>query len=421
MKDSERCRADLIRLGELGRRSGERVERREQLSMETGLIRVEGSPEIKASKDYLIERMKEAGLKVRIDPVGNIFGRREGFKTSGGAVMAGSHLDSVLNGGMFDGALGVIATLEAARRMEDEGFQNDRPIEVAVFTGEEGSAFHMVLLGSSVLIGEATYEEGQETRNDEGVSLRETLQEQGHVGDFQLDLNDIEYFVELHVEQGPILHNEGIPLGVVENVTGLSWVKAIIQGEENHAGTTPMSMRIDPLVASADIIKFVNRRASEMAAESGTTVGTTGRLIVHPGLPNIIPGTVELGIDIRDTDDATKKALINEVISEIKSLEGRYGVKTETEVLFDHKPSALSGVVIDVIKRSAEEVGVRYHVMNSGAGHDAQNVAHRVKTGMIFVPSVGGVSHSPLEWTDWEDIERGVKVLTRTLKNLSAL
>jgi N-carbamoyl-L-amino-acid hydrolase len=321
---------------------------------------------------------------------------------------------------MFDGVLGVISALEAIRRMNDEGFQNRRPIEIVVFIGEEGSAFRKVLLGSSVFIGESTWEEAYKLRDDKGVTLEEVLIEHGLLGASQFSVDDIDYFIELHVEQGPVLNKEKIPLGIVESVTGLTWIRAVVKGEENHAGTTPMHMRVDPLVASSEVVSFTNRKATEMAAINGTTVATVGKLVVHPGSPNIVPGEVELGIDIRDTDAERKKKITNEIVSVIKHLEEKFNVETEVEFLFDHPPSKLSDDVIQTIQQAAESIGIDYKVMNSGAGHDAQNLAHKVKTGMIFVPSINGISHSPLEWTEWCHVENGIQVLTETLKLLSS-
>ncbi len=294
----QRWQEDLIALGQMGRKTPVRTEHYEQLDHEKGLHRLEGTREIKQSKDYVITMMKEAGLKVRIDKVGNIFARREGVKTDKGAVMSGSHLDSVINGGMFDGALGVVSALEAVRIMNDEGYGNERPIEVVVFMGEEGSAFRKGLLGSDVAAGKRSVEEALALKNDEGLTLRESLEQLECVGDFEIDLNNVEYFIETHVEQGPVLDNERIPVGIVENITGITWVAATIEGEANHAGTTPMPLRRDALTAAATIVLLANKRAREMVEElGGSTVATVGKMVVHPGAPNIIPGSVAMGIE----------------------------------------------------------------------------------------------------------------------------
>jgi N-carbamoyl-L-amino-acid hydrolase len=418
----QRWKDDLVQLGEMGRRTPVRIESYDQLDLEKGLHRLEGTQEIKKSKEYVMEKMKEAGLEVRIDKIGNIFARKEGTKTSTGAVMSGSHLDSVLNGGMFDGPLGVVSALEAVRIMNDEGFENERPIEIVAFMGEEGSAFRKVLLGSAVMVGNFSMDEALAIKNDEGTTLREALDQLELRGDFEMNLGDVEYFIETHIEQGPVLDHEKIPIGIVENITGITWVNAVLTGEENHAGTTPMAVRKDPLVAAANIVLLANRRANEMVRQfGGSTVATVGKMIVKPGAPNIVPGSVEMGIDIRDGDKENMKKLKDEVIAGIKGLEDQYGIESTAEIPFGYPPCPCAREVVDAIENAVSTVGIKAKKMNSGAGHDAQNIAQKVKTAMIFVPSINGISHSPMEWTNWDDVENGVKVLAQTMKNLSKL
>ncbi len=417
-----RLKEDLVETGQFGRTPPKRVKRYDQLSPIKGVTRPSGTEENRKIRDYAVARMKEARLRVTVDQVGNIFARKEGSKTNTGVVMSGSHLDSVMNGGMFDGALGVFGTIEAIRRMNDEGFENERPLEVVVFTGEEGSAFSPTLLGSSVLVGKISVDEALGRKNAGGQTLEETLRSIGYKGSFQRSLDDVEYFVEIHIEQGSILDKEGISVGIVESITGIAWLMLTVFGEENHAGTTPMRMRRDALVAAADIISFINKRANEMVERLGTaTVGTVGKLHVFPNGTNIIPGQVEMGIDIRDVVQANMESLRDETLKVIKDVEKKYGVKICTELPPLHIPATLSDEVVNMIDNSARQVGVVTRRMNSGAGHDSQNMAERVKTGMIFIPSVKGISHTPMEWTNWEDIEKGTKVLTQTLKNLSKL
>jgi len=404
----------------MGRKVPQRIESYDQLDFEKGQYRLEGTLACQKSKEYVIAKMKEAGLEVRIDRVGNIFARRQGFKTSQGAVMSGSHLDSVLNGGMFDGVLGVVSALEAVRRMNDEGFENQRPIEVAAFMGEEGSAFKKALLGSLVLAGKMPDTEALAICNDENVTLAEALDKQKLRSDFSMELDDVEYFIESHVEQGPVLDKEKMPIGIVENITGLTWVNATLSGEENHAGTTPMAARRDALVAGAEIVTLTNRRANELVKSfGGSTVATVGKMVVKPGAPNIVPGTVEMGIDIRDSNPEIMQKLKAQTIASIRDLAKRHGVNSTIEVPFDHPPCPCSVEVVNAIERAAADLSIKTIRMNSGAGHDAQNIAEKVKTAMIFVPSINGISHSPMEWTKWDNIENGIKVLTQVLKNLS--
>lgn len=420
MDKTDRLKEDLIESGKFGRVLSKRIERFEQLDPQNGITRPTGTKENKDIRDFAVDRMKEAGLRVKFDKAGNIFGRKEGSKTSKGAVMCGSHLDSVINGGMFDGSLGVFAAIEAIRRINEEGFDNERPLEVVVFTGEEGSAFKQVLLGSSVLTGKKDLEEALLMKNDEGVTLEEALERTCYKGDFQRSLDDVEYMMEMHVEQGPVLYEGKVPIGIVDNITGLAWIMVSIVGQENHAGTTPMKMRKDALVAASEIISFVNKRANYMVNELGaSTVGTVGKLNVFPNGTNIVPGRVEMGIDVRDVNKENMENLKNETLEMIKRIEEKYGVDAEIQMPITHNPVPLSQEVADIIEKSAKQIGISSKRMNSGAGHDSQNMAEKVKTGMIFVPSINGISHSPMEWTDWEDIKKGAKVLTQALKNLS--
>ncbi|MBN1837687.1 MAG: M20 family metallo-hydrolase [Spirochaetales bacterium] len=417
----ERLKEDIVESGRFGREPERRVDAYEKLDPDNGVTRPTGSAANKKIRAYAVEKMKAAGLEVRVDRLGNIFGRRHGTEPGRKAVMCGSHLDSVVNGGQFDGALGVFSAIEAVRCLSDEGYQNPRPIEVAVFTGEEGSAFGMTLLGSTALVGKMSTAEALARRDPEGRTLEQALEEMGYAGDFAMDFDDVECFVELHVEQGPLLWNAHVPVGVVENIAGIAWVYATIRGQGNHAGTTPMNLRRDALVAAADVITFVKRRANEMVETLGSaTVGTVGKLSVYPNGTNIVPGRVEMGIDIRDVDRRNMELLVGDMSSELKAVEDRYGVSVEMSTPPIHSPQPLAAEVIEAIQRSADEEGIQTVRMNSGAGHDAQNIAGRVKTGMIFVPSIQGISHAPMEWTDWSDIEKGLVVLTRTLRRLSA-
>ncbi|RLI77418.1 Zn-dependent hydrolase [Archaeoglobales archaeon] len=412
-----RLKEDLIELNKFGMKFPKRIEKSEQLSQENSITRFTGSDADKKARDYVVKLMEELGLEVKVDKVGNIFGRLKGTVKS--TVMTGSHIDTVVNGGMFDGVFGVLGAIEAVRRIINDGFENERSIEVVVFSGEEGSSFPVGLLGSSFLTGKKSVEELYALKNSSGETLEEVLEKMGYKGDFVRHLDDVEYFLEMHIEQGPVLFEEGIPIGIVENITGISWILATIAGKEGHAGTTPMKMRRDALVAASEVVSFVYQRASEMAQESTQPVATVGRLNVFPNGPNIIPREVQMTVDVRDVVKEKLESLINETLKTFEGLKERYGVEVHTEVPFIYEPVPMSKEVIDTIERSSEQLKIPARRMNSGAGHDAQNMAEKVKTGMIFVPSVNGVSHSPLEWTEWEDLEKGVKVLTQCIKNLS--
>ena len=415
-----RLREDIIEAGKFGRDPQRRVERYEDLDVERGVNRPEGTEANAQLRRFAIERMKDAALTVTVDQFGNIFGSMEGSKAGKKSIMCGSHLDSVINGGQFDGALGVFSAIESVRRLQDERFNSKRPIEIVAFTGEEGSSFDVNLIGSAALTGQLDPDKALSTKNARGQTLEEILLEIGFKGEDKKKLDDVEYFLELHIEQGPVLFSENTPIGIVEAITGMTWLVATIRGISNHAGTTPMALRKDALVAAAEVVTFVHNRANEMVASLGSsTVGTTGRLAVFPNGTNIVPGKVELGIDVRDVSLNNMKNLKDDIIHFLKELESKHGVKADVEIPFIHSPVPLSEDLIKLIESAAQETGVKYRKMNSGAGHDAQNIASKLKTGMIFVPSVDGISHSPMEWTHWEDIEKGVQVLTQTLKFLS--
>jgi N-carbamoyl-L-amino-acid hydrolase len=416
----DRLREDLIATGSFGRTVQVRIDKYELLDRHCGVTRPTGSEGNKKIRDYAVDRMKEAGLIVRIDRIGNIFGRKNGNKMDRGTILCGSHLDSVINGGMFDGTVGVFGAIEAVRRMNDVGFKNARPVEVVVFTAEEGSAFKQTLLGSSVLVGKTNLNEALSFRNDSGETLGEALQKIGYQGTFQKDLRDVEYMIELHIEQGPILYSERVPIGVVKNITGIIWMIVTIEGQGNHAGTTPMFMRKDALVATSELIAFINKRACEMSSEKGMSmVGTVGRLCVFPNGINIIPEKVEMGIDIRDIVLENMESLRNEILERVENLKKKFNMDVGVKMPVMHQPISLSSEVAQIIEKSAASQNIRSMRMNSGAVHDSQNLAEKVKTGMIFMPSVRGISHAPTEWTEWDDIEKGVKVLTQTMMNLS--
>jgi len=384
----ERLKRDLVTLGKMGRKQPIATEKYEDLDNSKGLWRVEGSIQAAISRDYIINEMKKAGLNVKLDRVGNVFGERKGSKPDKKVVMFGSHLDSAKNGGQFDGPLGIVTGLEGIRNIQDEGFKNERTLVLVAFMGEEASAFKPAILGSRVMMGMIPVNKALSLKNNEGTSLKEVLDKTGHKGKFDYNIDNIAYFLELHIEQGPILDKEKIPIGIVENITGYTWIDVEIVGEENHAGGTPMNMRRDPLLAASDIVLFVNHSANEILRKhGGSTVATAGKVNVFPSATNIIPGKVDVGIDIRDCSNQNLKTLKEKIINHIKELERKYNVETSK--------------------------------MNSGSTHDALHIARKAKMGMIFVPSVNGISHAPMEWTNWEDIEKGLNVMTDVLKRLS--
>ncbi len=419
-----RLREDLVELGKLGRKNSRRIEYKEELDDSSGLFRPTGSERNRASRDYIIERMKSAGLEVEFDAVGNIYGIKRANASSAGredddreAVMTGSHIDSVRDGGQFDGALGVVSALEVLRALSEEDFTHSRDLIAVVLTAEEGSAFPRGLVGSEYISGRSSADELLSLKDERGRTLKQALS--GYRGDFELDISRLAAFIELHPEQGPNLAESGIPLGLVERITGISWVRFTIRGEADHAGTTPMSGRSDALAAASHLITEIEEIAGELARNSASSpVATVGELNVHPGAANIVPGRVDMKVDIRDTDEDNMARLRDEIIETAYALR-RKGLEIESEVLFHIAPAVCAEKILSTLDRAADSLDIVTLRMVSGAAHDAQNFADKVDTAMMFLPSVDGISHSPYEWTEWEDIEKGGMVLSEALRDLA--
>lgn len=376
-----------------------------------GVSRVAFSDEDIAGRAYIMELMREAGLSVRIDTAGNIIGRRAGREDDLPVIMFGSHIDSVPGGGNYDGDVGVIGAIEAIQVMNDNGLSTGHPLEVVVFTDEEGG-----LSGSRAMVG--TLGEGTlDVMSHSGMTIRDGIRKLG--GDpSRLDLavrttGDIRAFIELHIEQGAILDDEDVDIGVVEGIVGIRWWDVTVEGFANHAGTTPMDKRWDAMVSAAEMTLAINRVATSMP---GRQVATVGRIRAEPGAPNVIPGKVVMSLEIRDLD-AQK---IQQVYAQIQAEAIAIAATRSTPIRFSEIDVASPPAPTDlqmrrIIANSADELGMSFKLMPSGAGHDAQDMAHVAPTGMIFVPSVNGVSHSPQEFTSAEDMANGASVLLKTI------
>ena len=380
-------------------------------NIDGGVDRVAFSDADVAGREYITDLMRELGLSVRIDTAGNIIGRREGADPALPPIMFGSHIDSVPGGGNYDGDVGVIGAIEAVQLIRDHDIRLRHPIEVVVFADEEGA-----LTGSRAMIGklkDATLDESSHS----GLSVRDGIRKIG--GDAsRLDEavrrpGDITAFVELHIEQGAILDEEDVDIGVVEGIVGIRWWDVIIEGFANHAGTTPMNRRRDAMVTAAELTLAINRIALELP---GRQVATVGRIQALPGAPNVIPGKVVMSLEIRDLDAAKMQQLFDRVVKEAR----RIGDERSTPVSFreievDVTPAPTDLRMRRIIANAAEELGLSFEPMPSGAGHDAQHIATIAPTGMIFVPSVDGISHSPKEYTTAADMAKGASVLLRTV------
>ncbi len=362
-------------------------------------------------REYTMSLMREAGLVVRVDAAGNIIGRREGRDPEGPSIMFGSHIDAVPHGGNYDGDLGVLAAIECAQVLHENEVTTRHPLEVIVFIDEEGG-----LTGSRAVIGTLT-PDALEVVSHSGKTIGEGIRFLGGDPDrleqARRQEGELEAFLELHIEQGGSLESQGIEIGVVEGIVGIEHWSVTIEGVANHAGTTPMDQRHDALLAAARLVIAVN---DIVTGRPGRHVGTVGQIRAEPGAPNVIPGRVAMTIELRDLSAET----IFSLIADIKEQGERIAAESGTQISFSHSeggavPAPTDPRIRAVIAETAERLGLSYQHMPSGAGHDAQDMARIAPTGMIFVPSVGGVSHSPNEYTRPEDMANGANVLLQTI------
>jgi len=372
--------------------------------------------EDKAGRDRVSAWMRELGLEVRIDKVGNIFGLRRGTEDAA-PVMTGSHIDTVRTGGRYDGCLGVLGGLEVVQTLKDAGITTRRPLVVGAFTDEEGARFHPDMAGSLVYVGGMPLEELYATHGIDGKVFRDELERIGYLGDAPLPLYQPHAYIELHIEQGPVLDIEGITIGAVENLQGISWTEVLITGQSNHAGTTPMRMRHDAGFCAAAITGFVRQLAKEIG---GGQVGTVGSITLHPNLTNVIAAHARVTVDLRNTDDAVLKHAEQRLAEFLQRLAKDEGVKIETQSLARFAPVIFDKDIAALIARTAQRLGHSCRPMTSGAGHDAQMIARIAPTAMIFVPSIKGISHNPAEDTRPEHLAAGADVLLHTLLELAA-
>jgi len=380
-----------------------------------------GTPANQEARDYLVSRMEATGLDVRIDAVGNIAGRwvPDTADADAAPVATGSHLDSVPNGGIFDGPLGVYAALEAVRALESSTERIRRPIEVVSFTGEEGSRFPP-LLGSSVAVGTRDVSDALAATDADGVTLQEALEGIGYAGDGVLDASSWDSWFELHIEQGRALEREGVSAGVVSAITGIMHGDVRVDGEANHAGTTAMLERQDALAAAAEVILDVERAANDRLADSESVVGTVGRVDVAPNATNVVPGTVEMGVDVRDVERDMMDAVEADIRDSLDRIATDRDVETRFEKEVDIDPVPMAERCRDALRDGAAAAGIDALELSSGAGHDTMHVASVTDAGLLFVPSREGISHNPAEWTDWQDCAKATEVLAQTISRIAS-
>jgi N-carbamoyl-L-amino-acid hydrolase len=363
---------------------------------------------------YIISLMQVSGLDVRVDFAGNIIGKRAGMDPQLKPIGLGSHIDMVPNGGNYDGCVGSLAAIEVVRTLNEAGIKTEHPLEVFVFSNEEGG-----VMGSRALVGELQ-EDALAVVNSTGYSLREGINRLGgnasRINEVARPKGSLAAFIELHIEQGGILDRERLDIGVVEGIVGIKWWDIQVSGFANHAGTTPMDLRNDALLAASKFIVAVNEETVKMA---GKQVGTVGRISASPGAPNVIPGEVQLSLEIRDLSAGKISRLFKAIEQRAARIATTSGTRfTFTPINVTSAPALTDPKIRRIITEAASVMGLSTKDMQSGAGHDAQEMARIAPVGMIFVPSMNGISHSPKEYTTPEDMANGANVLLRTILKL---
>jgi N-carbamoyl-L-amino-acid hydrolase len=400
--NSQRLQTSLEKLGEFGRNA------------DGGVSRLAFSESDMAAREYAIDLMKQAGLTVRIDPAGNVFGHRDGSDKLP-TLLFGSHIDSVVHGGNYDGDVGSMGGIEVMRALQDGGVKTRHPLEVVIWTNEEGNHFGIGTFGSGVAAGRIGPEVLQR-KDDQGQTFSDWLRRYGqdpaHLTAARIPPGSLAAFLELHIEQGPNLDERKIPIGVVQGIVGLKRWKCVVTGFANHAGTTPMNRRKDALAAASKDVLAVR---AVVRAESGAQVGTVGFLKVEPGAVNVIPGRAEFSVELRDLDMAKIDRMGTQIQEKFQLTDKEENVQTACTPLDEVEAARTDPALQSAIRDAANSLGLATTDLPSGAVQDTQQLAKLAPIAMIFVPSKDGISHSPREFTPWSDIANGAEVLYRTL------
>ncbi len=367
-------------------------------------------------RDLFVRWCQEAGCAVTVDRMGNIFARRRGRRADLAPVATGSHLDTQPTGGRFDGVYGVLAGLEVIRTLNDLGYETEAPLEVAVWTNEEGARFAPAMLGSGVFAGIFDEAYGHGRADADGVRLGAELGRIGYLGAAPCGGRRLGAYFEAHIEQGPILEAEGKTIGVVEGIQGISWFEVTLTGSESHAGTTPMERRRDALLGCARLVERINRLA--LAHPPG--VATVGVVEIGPGSRNTIPGTAFFTVDLRHPQAEALAAMKAQLEAEVADVAAALGLDRRCAEIWHSPPIHFDRGCVDAVRRAAREAGYSARDITSGAGHDAGNVAQIAPTAMIFVPCAGGISHNEVESASPEDLAAGCNVLLRAMLERAA-
>jgi N-carbamoyl-L-amino-acid hydrolase len=379
-----------------------------------GCCRLALTDEDRAGRDLVVAWMRDLDLSVTVDAIGNVVGLWE--VGEGAPVMTGSHIDTVRTGGRYDGNYGVLAGLEVVETLKQAGIEPAHPLAVAFFTDEEGSRFAPDMLGSLVYVGGMPLEEALDLRAIDGPRLGDELERIGYAGPLPCPSLTPAAYVELHIEQGPVLEAEGTTIGAVTGVQGISWQELTVTGQSNHAGTTPMDHRHDAGYVAAALAVEVRRMVLDMG---GHQVGTVGRMHLHPDLVNVVPVSARFTVDLRNTDETALREAERRLAEQAGALAAAEGVSVARTVLARFEPVEFDPRVIDLVETTAARLGHSVRRMPSGAGHDAQMLARVCPTGMVFVPSHDGISHNPAEHTDPADLAAGVDALLYVLLELA--
>lgn len=401
--DSERVYSRILNLSEIGRVG------------ETGVTRPALTSEDKKAQLLVAKWMEEAGLTVSHDHFGNLIGRKEGKKPGLPSVMLGSHIDSVLNGGRYDGIIGVIGAIEVVQIINDENISHDHPIEVVAFCEEEGSRFNDGLFGSRGMVGQIDAHNLKKRVDEKGISRYEALRTFGFginpdkIEESIRKKGEIKLFLEMHIEQGPYLDETNQPVGIVKGIAGPSWYTITMEGVPGHAGTVPMSMRQDPMAGAAEVIAEVDKLCKQ--DPEADTVGTIGRIQSFPGGSNIIPHKVEFSLDLRDIDLERRQNVYAQIIKKIELVCAARKLSYSVDVNMEIDPVPCADSLINTFNQISKAKGINAPVMISGAGHDAMLMADITDIGMVFVRCKDGISHQPREYAAQEDISLGTELL----------
>lgn len=387
---------------------------------EKGITRLAYSDADVQASEYIINIMKNLGMKIRRDEMGNIIGKLEGTDKEAAVVGTGSHLDTVPQGGKYDGVVGVVGSLAAISCLKEKG-PLKHPLEMIIFMAEESSRFGFATMGSKAIAGKANLQAWAKAKDQAGMDFPAVLNSRGYdftnIPKVSRTNGEFKAFVEMHIEQGRVLEADNLTIGVVEAIAAPTRLKVQVKGFADHSGATPMHQRKDALTSAAELILSIEDIAIQHSDEG--TVGTVGLLKVEPGAMNVVPGLVTMWVDIRGVDYESISETLTEFKDEVARIADERDILIVVDVLSSDRPVTLDEQVVNAVEHACRTTGVTYRRMNSGAGHDAMNMALIAPTGMIFIPCKQGISHNPEENASIDDIYEGVRVLTETLYNLA--